>query len=275
MNLAILTVVYNTYDILDEFFSSLSAQISNNKKVQVYVADLSPKPKDYPYPDYVEVHYSENKGYAHGVNVALVHALRDGYAQFVVANSDIIFANDFVAQAETALTAHLKTVIGGKIYYAKGYEYHKDRYQSADLGNVLWYAGGTIDWDHVITHHTGVDEVDAGQYDNVEKTGFVTGCLMAFDKAVVDEVGFWDEHYFLYYEDSDFCQRALEADVPLLYTPKLVIWHKNAQSTDGSGSDLHVRYQTRNRLRFGLKYAPLKTKIHLVKNAVLRLLRRV
>ena len=131
---------------------------------------------------------------------------------------------------------------------------------------MLWYTGGSIDWAHAITPHRGVDEVDEGQYDVFEKTEFINGCLMLFDQSVISRVGWWDESYFLYFEDADFCVRAQRKNVSLYYDPSIVIWHKVSQSTGGSGSKLHVKYQERNRLRFGLKYAPFWTKLHLVKN---------
>ena len=43
------------------------------------------------------------------------------------------------------------------------------------------------------------------------------------------------------------------------------MWHKNAGSSGGSGSDLHRYYQTRNRLYYGFTYGSLSTKISLVK----------
>ena len=64
------------------------------------------------------------------------------------------------------------------------------------------------------------------------------------------------------------CVTASKKVINLLYEPTLIIAHKNAQSTDGSGSDLHLKNQTKNRITFGLKYAPLKTKLHLLKNAL-------
>lgn len=277
-SLAIATVVYNTYGILDDFFSSLDASISaarisckdgDSLNVTVYLADLSDSPQDYAYPPYVQVIPAENRGYAHGVNMATVQAMRDGQQQFMVINSDVIFSKDCVSNALARLTDHPKTILGGKIWYAAGYEYHTDRYSDDQRGTVLWYAGGKIDWNHVTTAHCGVDEVDGPEWNTPGKTEFVTGCLMLYDRQVIDTVGLWDEAYFLYFEDADFCVRAAQAGVALRYEPSIGIWHKNAQSTDGAGSDLHMRYQRRNRLRFGLKYAPWRTKLHLVKDAVL------
>ncbi len=269
--LALITVVYNTYEILDEFFASFDRARSAAPTIEptVYVADLSDRAQDYDYPSYVQTISGENKGYAHGVNLGVIHALRDDHTQFCIINSDIVFAESFLTATADALNDNPGTIIGGKIWYAPGYEYHSDRYTPAEQGTVIWYAGGEIDWGHVITHHRGVDEVDTGQYDHAGSTEFVTGCLMAYDRAVIETVGLWDESFFLYYEDAEFCVRATKADVPIRYEPSIQIWHKNAQSTDGSGSSIHQKYQSRNRLRFGLRYAPWRTKLHLLKNAVM------
>jgi GT2 family glycosyltransferase len=267
LSLALVTVVYNNYAVLDDFFVSLNAQ--STKNFRVYVIDLSSKPQDYSYPEYTVHLRSENKGYAHGANVGIARALKDGYTMFAVINSDVLVAPDLVAKTIASVARHPGCVLGGKIYYAPGFEFHKDRYENHDRGKVIWFAGGSIDWANMITSHDGVDEVDVGDYEDERKTDFITGCFMAYDISVYKKVGEWDERYFLYYEDTDFSMRANRAGCPLVYDPSLVLWHKNAQSTDGSGSGIHMKYQERNRLRFGLAYAPWRTKLHLVKNAAL------
>ncbi|KXK09115.1 MAG: N-acetylglucosaminyl-diphospho-decaprenol L-rhamnosyltransferase [Microgenomates bacterium OLB22] len=122
-------------------------------------------------------------------------------------------------------------------------------------------------------HHRGVNEVDEGQYDNEEMTRFITGCFVAFSLGTYRRIGQWDESYFLYFEDADWSERAIRQGLTLWYVPSIVLWHKNAQSTGGSGSATHLRYQEQNRLRFGLRYAPLRTKIHLIINILPRLFR--
>jgi len=204
------------------------------------------------------------------VNVGLKQAMSDEIGYFCAINDDVYFEKTFVADLEKSFQSHPNTVFGGKIYYASGYEFHKDRYESKDLGNVLWYAGGAVDWNHATTAHRGVDEIDKGQFDGEENTEFITGCLTCFDKQVLDSIGFWDDNYFLYYEDADFCERAKKNNIPLVYIPSLKIWHKNAQSTDGSGSQIHESCQKNSRLRFALKYAPFRTKLHILKNYFLK-----
>lgn len=266
--LAIVTVNYEHYTVTKEFIECFKE--INPQTFKIFIADLSVNRQKLPHEPWVEVIATYNGGYAHGVNIGIDRAIGQGFSQFVVMNNDTRVSKDFISQAQGSLNKHPRSLIGGKIYYEAGFEYHKDRYKSEELGKVIWYAGGVVDWDHVYTRHRGVDEVDHGQYDRPGKTEFITGCLMIFDKEVVDKVGRWDQSYFLYYEDADFCERAKRKGIPLYYDPSVVIWHKNAQSTGGAGSPLHRRYQEKNRLIFGLKYAPVRTKIHLIKDLLLK-----
>lgn len=263
-HLAIITVNYENYPVTQEFLSYFKD--THNPHFKIFISDLSTNKKDLVKNEYTEIIQGENKGYAYGINLGLQQAIVSEFQYFAVINNDTRINNDCINSIILSLKQHPSSLIGGKIYYEKGYEYHKDKYQKEDLGKVIWYAGGEVDWKNVYTIHRGVDEVDHAQFDTFEKTEFITGCLMCFDKEVINKIGLWNEKYFLYYEDADYCERAKKAKINLFYDPSIVIYHKNAQSTGGSGSKLHQKYQEKNRFIFGLKYAPLRTKIHLLKN---------
>lgn len=263
-SLALITVVYENYTLLDDFISSLKKQTDRDFKV--FVVDSSPQPKNLLLPSFCQLIKTANKGYAHGLNVGEYEAKQQGYTSFCFMNNDVFFEKEFVSNVKKSIKEHPSTLIGGKIYYAPGYEYHKDRYSPRDKGRVLWYAGGSIDWKNAYTPHIGVDLVDKGQFDEPKKITFVTGCLMCFDKDVLDTVGSFDESYFMFYEDADFSARVKKQHLTLLYDPTIILWHKSGQSSDGAGSQTQVRFQKRSMLLFGLKHAPLKTKIHLLKN---------
>lgn len=263
--LALITVVYQNYSVLKDLFTSLEKQ--SNKNFHLFIADLSKnreKIKKTRFP--ITVIKGKNKGYAYGVNLGLKKAEEESFNFFCVMNNDTILANNFVESVLSSIKHHPSSIIGGKIYYAPGYEFHKRRYSKKDLGNVIWYAGGSIDWKNIYIKHHHVDEIDEKKNIQPVETNFISGCLMAFNKTVLDSIGYWDERYFLYFEDADYCERAKKKRTKLIYDPSIIMWHKNAQSTEGSGSKLHQKYQEKNRLQFGLKYAPLKTKLHLLKN---------
>lgn len=271
-SLAIITPVYQNYEVLQDFFSSLEKQ--NNKKFRVFVVDLSDDKKSITNKNLdISVLKADNLGYAYGVNLGVDAALKSGFEIFCVMNNDTYVKNDFVEEVIRAVEKNPSSLIGGKIYYAPGYEYHKARYKKSQLGKVLWYAGGIMDWKNVFTNHRGVDLVDNGQFEVMETTDFITGCLICFDKSVWNQVGKWNESYFLYFEDADYCERCRRKGLKLLYDPNIVLWHKVSQSTGGSGSSIHTKYQEKNRLTFGLKYAPWRTKLHLIKNYFLNKLK--
>lgn len=215
---------------------------------------------------------NDNLGFAQGHNVGIEHAIKNGADYVIILNNDTLLDKDFVSKLVDAAERDSRIgIVGPKIYFAKGFEYHKEKYKENELGKVFWYAGGEMDWNNVIGHHRGVDEVDRGQYDKTEETDYVSGCCMLITKEVLEKTKGFDKDYFLYYEDNDLCQRAKKLGFKIIYEPSSVVWHKNAGSAGGSGSPLQDYYITRNRMLFGLKYAPLRSKIALVRES-LRLL---
>jgi len=209
-----------------------------------------------------------NLGFAEGNNVGIRYALKNGADFVCLLNNDTRVSSNFLLHLIEVANSDKKIgIVGGKIYFEKGYEFHKERYKPNELGKVIWYAGGKIDWDNIYATHRGVDEVDRGQYETQVETEYVNGCLMLIKKEVFEKIGFFDPKYFLYFEENDFCQKALKAGFKLVYTPKAVIWHLNAGSS-GSGSSLHDYFLTRNRLLFGMCWAPLRSKIALIKESI-------
>ncbi|MFA6005476.1 MAG: glycosyltransferase family 2 protein [Patescibacteria group bacterium] len=265
--LALIIVYLHEPDVLDEFLASLVK--NTGKDFTLFVADFSNNlniPTDkFPFP--IQIVKSSNKGYSHGINVCIKQALKSGFDQFCVLNYDVTTSPNFIENVSKGFLS--ADFFGGKIYYAKGFEFHKKNYSKTELGRVIWYAGGLFDWANMYATHRGVDEVDSGQYDRFEETEFITGCMVCFNKDVLEKVGPWNEHFFLYYEDADFSIRARKKGFRLYYNPDVVIYHKNAGITGGSGSLFHQKTQKWSQLYFGLLYAPFRTKLHLVVNYLL------
>jgi len=109
----------------------------------------------------------------------------------------------------------------------------------------------------------GVDEVDRGQFAKRKLITFATGACMLVKRSVFEKIGYFDEKYFLYLEDMDFCVRAKNAGFKIIFEPEAVLWHKNASSSGGSGSALQDYFITRNRLLFAFKFASIRTKFAL------------
>jgi len=91
-----------------------------------------------------------------------------------------------------------------------------------------------------------------------------------YRRQLFDQVGLFDERYYMYLEDVDFSLRARLAGFNCLYTPHAVVYHMEAASDphrrDQSGrplplvfySDTRVYWITRNRWLLMISYQPLR-----------------
>lgn len=270
-NISIIVVDYNSHKDTLECLESLKKIKKSKYKCSIIVVDNgSIKPLELPTrlkEKHVDLLRSEsNLGFTGGNNLGIKHAIEDRNADYVLLlNNDTTVHPDFLKAMMSCLQSEVNIgAVGAKIYFSKGREFHKG-YSADQKGRVLWYAGGSLDWQHLVAFHRGVDEVDRGQFDQQSQTDFITGCAMLMPVSVLDRVGLLDEDYFLYLEDVDLSLRIANAGYVLKFCPEAVVWHKNAGSSGGVGSIIHQYYQARNRIAFGLKYLYPKRRWQLIR----------
>jgi N-acetylglucosaminyl-diphospho-decaprenol L-rhamnosyltransferase len=64
--------------------------------------------------------------------------------------------------------------------------------------------------------------------------GFVCGAVMLLNMQVMQEVGFFDEDFFLYYEDEDLCQRVFNKRKQIILAPHVTVTHLSRGSVRGN-----------------------------------------
>jgi N-acetylglucosaminyl-diphospho-decaprenol L-rhamnosyltransferase len=64
-----------------------------------------------------------------------------------------------------------------------------------------------------------------------QPTDWICGASMMIRPAVLDAIGGFDENYFLYFEETDFCHRARQAGFSTWYVPESRVMHVMGQST--------------------------------------------
>ena len=178
----------------------------------------------------------ENLGFAGGNNAGIRRALADGADLVLLLNNDTEVDPGFVtALVEAAVARPDAGMLCPKILLH-------------DRPDVLWYAGASfhpwLGWGR----HRGYGQRDRGQFDSVEETARPTGCALLVTRALCDRVGLLRDDYFCYAEDLEWCLRAREAGLGVLYVPASRVWHKVSRSTGGARSVTAVRYHTRNLL---------------------------
>jgi GT2 family glycosyltransferase len=269
-----ITVNYARDESVHKLIDSLEKSIIEGFTLDVVVVDNAPvkpfkKLRDYKL-NVTVIRPGQNCGFSGGNNIGIKAALKNGADYLLLVNDDTTVLPDMVKNLKGVLESDESIgVASPKIYFAKGHEFHKKRYTSDQLGRVFWFAGGHTDWAHAKSVHRGVDEVDNGQYEKTEEIDFATGCCMMIKKEVLEKTGLFDEKYFLYYEDDDLCQRIKRSGYKIYYVPTAAMYHENASSSGGAGNVLHDYFLTRNQMLFGMKYAPLRTKIALIKQSLI------
>jgi len=64
-----------------------------------------------------------------------------------------------------------------------------------------------------------------------QQTDWICGASMMIRPEVVSKVGAFDENYFLYFEETDFCFRAMREGFETWYVPESQVMHIRGQST--------------------------------------------
>lgn len=87
------------------------------------------------------------------------------------------------------------------------------------------------------------------------------GAAMAIRRSAFDKVGGWDDGYFLYFEDVDFCKRVRDAGNEVHYVPAVSLVHDHhRQSAPENGSAVSSRARrahVRSAARFFRKHPPM------------------
>ncbi len=71
----------------------------------------------------------------------------------------------------------------------------------------------------------GFESFDEGQYNRVEEVFGLSGSSFVMDRKMLEEVGYFDENFFTYYEDIDLFWRSRLAGWKNFFTPKSVVRH--------------------------------------------------
>ncbi len=185
----------------------------------------------------------ENIGYAAGNNVGLRWALQMLPEAVLLLNNDTVLAEDCLRQMfDCARNRQRIGAVVPKIYYLHD-------------PTRLWYAGGGIHWWRVSVSQNGFRQSDSGQWDEPRPIQFATGCALLLKATAAENIGFFDEGFYSYYEDLDYSLRLQREGYEIYYCPHARLWHRVGAGTHGNEySPYYLYYQTRNRIRAFVRY---------------------
>jgi GT2 family glycosyltransferase len=181
---------------------------------------------------------AENLGFCAANN----QGIRASGAPFVA-----LLNND--AEAAPTWLAHLHAVFfdPGVGMAASKILVHGDPRVIDKAGHLIWLDGQN--------RGRGTGQEDRGQYDQVEEVLWPDGCACMYRRAMLDEIGLFDEDLFAYGDDAELGLRARIAGWRCLYAPQAAVLHHRG-STLGVASPRRLALIERNRVLLAVKHFP-------------------
>jgi len=102
----------------------------------------------------------------------------------------------------------------------------------------------------------GHGQIDVGQFDKERYVLGACGGAVVYRKAMLDDIGLFDEDFFAYLEDVDLSLRAQSAGYKCLYIPDAIMYHLGCGTTGSGYSKLVVRLSCRNNINMMVKNIP-------------------
>ncbi|QSW21431.1 glycosyltransferase family 2 protein [Clostridium gasigenes] len=181
----------------------------------------------------------DNLGFSVANNIGIKKGIELGCSYFMLLNNDTVISETLIE--EMFKVAKNKVIVSPKIYYC-------------DEPKKIWSAGSGVNWKKGLPYQLGIDQMDDGNYDNLQLVPCATGCCLLFNKQLIKDIGYLSDEYFLYYEDTDYTVKAVKYGYDIIYQPKAVLWHKVSASIGGEESENYIYYNTRNRLLFNDRF---------------------
>lgn len=169
-----------------------------------------------------------NGGYAYGNNLGIRHAYSDGAPNYIyVLNPDTEVRRGAISSLVGFLEDHPEAAIAGSSFENPDGSPWPLAFRFPSLCSELM---GGVQFGP-LTRLLRRWEVPRYMGATPERVDWICGASMLIRPAVLTAIGGLDENYFLYFEETDFCRRALRAGFPTWYVPTSRVMHIMGQST--------------------------------------------
>ncbi|MFQ5824750.1 MAG: glycosyltransferase family 2 protein [bacterium] len=189
------------------------------------------------YPEVLVIKNPTNYGFCRGNNIGGKIALSNNAEYLLFLNNDTLVEPNFLDELITFSEANPDVGIAGPLilYY---FERNQVYSSGGKFNNILFYC----------------KEFKYPYKEPQKNLNFLSGCAFLVKKSVIKKVGIWDEDYFKYWEETDYCLRAKKAGFRISCVPQSIIYHKVAR-TNIYLSKGYIYYMVRNNLLLAIKHA--------------------
>ncbi len=163
----------------------------------------------------------DNNGYGGGHNVALREAMKEGSRYHLVVNPDVWFGPEVMPKLIKYMEEHPDVgQIMPKVLYPNG----EIQRLAKMLPTPLDLIGRLCIPHFIIKRRNALFELKQSGFTKILNVPFLSGCFMFLRMSAVDEVGMFDEQFFMYAEDIDLTRR-IHKKYKTLYYPCVSIYH--------------------------------------------------
>lgn len=219
--LSIISVNYNSRRYLQKLIASIEKHlasekveliIANNDSSRFHLEEMTKNPK-------IEIKIIENGGNAGFGSACNIGARSAAGNWLLFANPDIEFMDSSVFDALKFLEkSPRKMLIGAKII------------ESSKNAAQPWTCGKKMTLVSILFRNTLLKpwcKTAAAEMD------WVSGTALLISKNNFEEIGGFDESFFMYFEDQDLCLRAKKTGSKIIFYPNFKVLHHNGKSWKG------------------------------------------
>lgn len=248
----VVIITYNSKATIEECIDSLLA--SEGAKISITVIDNDSKDGtdvlvEQKYPSVTLLRSRKNMGYSRAVN----RGVRNVNSDFVIiANADVVFDHDTVHKLTGYLNRNSEAgVVGPQQVFSD------DRWQRS-YGNVIGIGDSIKNAIGITSFHNWTRRLAWPRRVDVhpKQVGYIDGAVMAIRKNAYDSVGGFDEDFFFYGEEADFCFRLKKAGWNVVFLPSAQIIHMRGGSSTKVErfTDKYSKLQVDSKLFFVMKH---------------------
>ncbi len=196
------------------------------------------------------VFLGKNLGFGGGHNVALRNN-RDLAEFHLIQNPDVRFSSEVLPKLYKFMSDNREIgLVMPRVLYPDGTEQHLCKQLPSPLDLIarrfLGKLGKTLFSRRLRQYE--LNHVDLG---SIREVPNLSGCFMLISNSVIETAGLFDERFFMYMEDVDFCRR-IGRDYKTIFYPCVSVYHGYAK---GSYKKFYLlRYHTASAIRYFFKW---------------------
>ena len=245
---AIAIIILNWNDAINTIACIHSLQCLDYPNYKIYVIDnnsqdnsISLIQKEFPN---IDIHNSgANLGWAGGNNFGIKVAQSDLYHNFYLVNPDIRVSPTTLTSLVGGIISDQVAAVGSLIL-------------SYNRPDWLEFAGATLDPATGFSRQISMKQSAFIAPSAVIELPEIKGCSFLITAQGLNRCGYFDEQYFLNYDETDWCFRARALGMTCLLAPESVCAHLGAVTFAGANSPLYRYFIARNRILFARKNLP-------------------